>query len=398
MQNNFIIEMLGIKDKHVEIWDIYDDVLGELKIELYTRVKKQTCPCCKKKTKRTHAYRKQNIQGPLLSNTTVKICLKKRRYYCKECNSTFFERLQMVGHYQRCLSSLQTTALTYAAMGSFTMAARFAGMTTNRLIRLFDKREIKKRKVLPRAIAIDEFKGDAGGERFQTIVADVENKEIIDILPNRKVETIKKYLQSVDTGSVEIVVMDLSKSFKQAVRQALGDPLIIADRFHYMRQVYWALDEVRREVQHELCKKDRIHMKRSKKLLWKSSYKLSAEEIEKVNNLITMHPRLQEAYELKNELDRWFKESDERTAKEGFEACLKKMQTSSIEAFHRVSMTFKRWKTEILQSFMHPFNNGYIEGVNNSIKVLKRNSYGIKSFKRLRNKILWQQEVKKVLN
>src|SRR5690606_41350986 len=61
-----------------------------------------------------------------------------------------------------------------------------------------------------------------------------------------------------------------------------------------------------------------------------------------LNNLITMHPRLQEAYELKNELDRWFKESDERTAKEGFEACLKKMQTSSIEAFHRVSMTDRK--------------------------------------------------------
>uniref|UniRef100_UPI0035714F81 transposase n=1 Tax=Virgibacillus pantothenticus TaxID=1473 RepID=UPI0035714F81 len=77
------------------------------------------------------------------------------------------------------------------------------------------------------------------GERFQTVIADVENKEIIDILPDRKVDTIKEYLQSRDTSKVQIVVMDLSKSFKQAVQKALGNPLIIADRFHYMRQVYW---------------------------------------------------------------------------------------------------------------------------------------------------------------
>lgn len=154
----------------------------------------------------------------------------------------------MVDYYQRCTNALKTTALTYAAFHSFSTAARLIGMTTNRLLRLFDHHPIKAKKILPRAIAIDEFKGDAGGERFQTNVVDVENKEIIDILPDRKIETIKKYLRSCDTSKVEMVVMDLSKSFKQAVRKVLGDPLIIADRFHFMRQVYWALDEVRREV------------------------------------------------------------------------------------------------------------------------------------------------------
>lgn len=52
-----------------------------------------------------------------------------------------------------------------------------------------------------------------------------------------------------------MIVMDLSQAFKQAIRKALGNPLIIADRFHFMRQVYWALNEVRREVQKELPKK-----------------------------------------------------------------------------------------------------------------------------------------------
>lgn len=397
MQNHFIIELLGIKDKHVELWDICDDIPGKLTVELHTKVKRQKCPFCKKRTKRVHGYRNQNIQGPLLSHTTVTMCLRKRRYLCTECHRTFYERLQMVDHYQRCANSLQITALTYAAMGSFTTAARLTGMTTNRLIRLFDKRETKKKQVLPRTIAIDEFKGDAGGERFQTVVADVENKEIIEILPDRKVDTIKKYLQSVDTGRVEIVVMDLSKAFKQAVRKALDSPLIIADRFHYMRQVYWALDEVRREVQHEMSKSERIRMKRSKKLLWKSPYKLSKEELNKVNDLIESYPRLKEAYHLKNELDQWFKESSKENAKDGLETCMIRMQESGIEAFHRVSKTFKRWKEEILNSFTYPFSNGYIEGVNNTIKVLKRNSYGIKSFERLRNKILWHQEIKKII-
>lgn len=116
-----------------------------------------------------------------------------------------------------------------------------------------------------------------------------------------------------------------------------------------------------------------------------------------MNDLVKSYPRLKEAYHLKNELDQWFKESSKENAKDGFETCMIKMQESGIEAFRRVSKTFKRWKEEILNSFTYPFSNGYIEGVNNTIKVLKRNSCGIKSFERLRNKILWHQEIKRII-
>nr|WP_083855750.1 transposase [Amphibacillus jilinensis] len=119
----------------------------------------------------------------------------------------------------------------------------------------------------------------------------------------------------------------------------------------------------------------RIHMKRSKRSLWKSPYKLSGKGREKVEKLLQMDPRLKEAYELKNKLDEWFKTSDEKTARKGMAACLEWKRASNINAFHRVRKTFIRWKQAILQSFMYPFNNGYIEGINNTIKVLKRDSW-----------------------
>ncbi|RSL28655.1 ISL3 family transposase, partial [Salibacterium salarium] len=77
------------------------------------------------------------------------------------------------------------------------------------------------------------------------VVVDAESREILNILPDRRKETIFSYLKSCDTSRLQMVVMDLSQGFKKAVREALGNPLIIADRFHYMRQVYWAFDEIR---------------------------------------------------------------------------------------------------------------------------------------------------------
>ncbi|MED0716512.1 transposase [Aeribacillus sp. FSL K6-1121] len=49
---------------------------------------------------------------------------------------------------------------------------------------------------------------------------------------------------------------------------------------------------------------------------------------------------------------------------------------------------FKSWEKEIIHSFIYPYTNGYLEGIDNKIKVMKRISYGIRNFDRLRNKIL----------
>ncbi len=171
-------------------------------------------------------------------------------------------------------------------------------------------------------------------------IVDVENREIIDVLPDRREETIEKYFRGCDYGNVEIVVMDLSKAFKEAIRRALGNPLIIADRFHFMRQAYWAFDEVRRQVQHDLWKDKRIQMKRSKELLWKSPKKLNDKGKKRVEEVLEDHDELRKAYELKNALDDWFKNADSDTAREGLEAWISLVNDAQISLFQKVTKTF----------------------------------------------------------
>jgi len=103
-------------------------------------------------------------------------------------------------------------------------------------------------------LAIDEFKADTDQGKYQLIIANAETHEPIDILPNRGLQTIKTYLQTY-SQDVEIVIMDMSGSFRAAVQQVLGKPVIIEDRFHYCRYVYWALDDVRKK-----CKKNGMRM------------------------------------------------------------------------------------------------------------------------------------------
>ena len=74
---------------------------------------------------------------------------------------------------------------------------------------------------------------------------------------------------------VEIVVMDMNPSFKAAVRQALDRPVIVADCFHFSRYIYWAMDEMRRQVQKEWDKYNRTKCKRMRHVFYKRETKLS---------------------------------------------------------------------------------------------------------------------------
>src|SRR5699024_12885002 len=123
--------------------------------------------------------------------------------------------------------------------------------STSTIIRRFDTINadtLKEPKQLPSVIDIDEYKGDAGGEKYQTIIADPVDRRPLDILLDRRKLTVQKYLQQ-HGGNVNMVMMDISPSFKVAVSQALDSPIIIADRFHFCRYIYWALDRARIKVQ-----------------------------------------------------------------------------------------------------------------------------------------------------
>src|SRR5699024_9089733 len=158
------------------------------------------CPKCKHKTRHIHGYRNPCIQGRRIEEKPEVLHLRKRRYKCINRASTFYARLCLAPRYQRRTTSVNEQALAHAPDIPFTMAGRMCGVSPASLRRLLDKRKLPQRQVLPKVIAIDEFKGDAGKERFQTIIVDVEKKEIIEILPDRRVKTVEEYFRNCDTG------------------------------------------------------------------------------------------------------------------------------------------------------------------------------------------------------
>ncbi|RPJ97166.1 ISL3 family transposase [Rummeliibacillus sp. TYF005] len=356
------------------------EIEGQYIIHFEMPIKPHKCPECGKLTSHIHDYRLTKIKHLKFSERKTILFYRKRRYRCT-CGKRFAEQNPIVERYQRFSKEWNQMAQVRAVKG----------------------KTIKEMKELPPVIAIDEFKGNADKEKFQLIIANAVTREPIDILPNRKKETIEAYLHQYGEN-VQTVVMDMSHSFKAAVTKSLGKPIIIADRFHFVRYINWAIERVRIRVQSEWNDYDRKKIKRKRFVFLKKSQNLTDYDQWYLARYCTFSDELKLAYELKEHFYRWFeaakvngKEKMKQT-KKGLQRFYKKVERSRIPEFIRTIQTFKNWETEILNSFSFGYSNGFVEGLNNLTKVLKRNAFGFRRFDRLRAKILLTHQYKDIGN
>lgn len=354
-------------------------------------VKEHRCPHCGHTTTYIKDYRLQTVKDLTVAGKPLIVTVRKRRYICKECNSTFTENNSYIKRYchfpQRFYFESIKETLT---LQSFTSIARKVGVSVSSIIRWFDNINYPKAE-LPSCIAIDEFKGNADGEKFQCNLSDPVKHKIIDILPNRDSEDLCKHFLEYtydERAKVKKVVMDLSTLFRSVAKQLFPEAKIIADKFHVIRVVTNSLENVRKRIQKEFHDTKRKWFKRSRRLLLKQEYKLTDEDKIELNRILNSSRELEQAWLLKEKFYEIFRKETRTEAKRELRDWLLLANQLSVPEFQHCITTFTNWSTEIANIVGENISNGFIEGSNNKIKVLKRISFGVQNFRRFRNRIL----------
>jgi transposase len=379
-----------------------EELGGDFHLHIELPKRKHQCPSCKKWTSKVHDYRLQKVQHLKIFERTAYLFYRKRRYSCP-CGKRFAEDNKFVQRYQRhTIEWNQALGLRVIQGKNFKDTARQFRTSQATVIRRFDyisASRLKEVEKLPPVIAIDEYKGDTNEGKYQLIIANGKTREPLDILPNRSVTTIKNYL--LEKGAnVQVVVMDMSHAFKSAVRKALGSPIIVADRFHFSRYIHWALERVRRRVQHEFHAYDRKKCKRMKHIFHKAYDELNDKQHWYLERYLGLSEELRTAYALKEAYRAWFEEAKEvgvsapEKVKTGLYSFYGQVENSSLKEFKQAIQTFKNWQIEILNSFAFDYNNGFIEGLNNQTKVIKRNAFGFRRYDRFRLRVLLHHQYK----
>ena len=162
----------------------------------------------------------------------------------------------------------------------------------------------------------------------------------------------------------------------------------LVDKYHWIRQVIWAFERIRKDEQKKLSPELRKYFKRSRSLLIKRFNYLTEDEKQQVNVMLYYSVNISRAH--------WYKEAflnaldyeDPDKAKAALTEWIHYAENCGLVPLEKCAITIRNWYSGIMNSLYSPFTNGFTEGCNNKIKVLKRNAYGYKNFKRFRNRIL----------
>ena len=385
LNQDYTTKLLDLED--VIITNV-ENISAQLHISIELPRRKHTCPCCGTVTDRVHDYRMQVIKDVPLARDTF-LHLRKRRYRC-DCGKRFFEINTFLPRYYRV-----TTRLVAEIMFAFkkTVSAKEIGcrynvssVTAMRYFNQFNQRLT----MLPKVISLDEFKGNSGGQKYNSIIVDPEKRIVLDILPNRFENNLIKYFsQFPNKNDVKYFVCDMNPHFRQVAKICFPQATIVADKYHVIRQVYWAMEKVRKNEQNKLSARFRKYFKKSRNLLMKQTEKLSEEEMDRLSLMFEIAPRLADAYRIKNDFITVIRSNSSIEGKQRLVDWLFSVEVMDLPEFHDCTKAYHNWFQEIINSMDVPWTNGYIEGCNNKTKVLKRVSYGMRNFSHFRKRILF---------
>jgi transposase len=210
----------------------------------------------------------------------------------------------------------------------------------------------------------------------------------LDILPARHSHKLTQYFSQIDRSKTKHFVSDMWSTYANIAQTYFKNSNYVIDKYHYIRQVFWAFEAVRKEEQKKFSKTRRIYFKRSRSLLNKRYQFLTPEQKQQVNIMRYTSSRLLTAYALKEQFFKILNSSDSKSARTALSHWIMAAQNSGLSRSVACGNTMVRWSKGILNSFDYSYTNGFTEGVNNKIKVLKRNAYGYRNFRRFRNRIL----------
>lgn len=356
-------------------------------------VREQVCPCCKAKTTKIKDYRTQIIKDIPIRFKTTLLSYRKRRYQCKNCGKTFYEKVDFLAKRGR-----KTTRVTEFIVDrlrekqSMKDIAKDANVSVNTVSRLLAPLAVSARK-LPEVLCIDEFKGNTGHYKYQVSLMDGKTRKPIDVIECRYKTHLFDYFNNFSLEQrkkVKYVVIDLWKPYQDLAKTYFPNANIVADKFHFVRYAVEAVDTIRKQVQSKLPRNERKHFKQSRKLLLSryENLKTQKQKEELKYLLINYSEDLRKVYTEKEELLSIIRMDNSEKAIEMLNKWVVRNSDSHISCLKSCCKTYSNWIVEIRNALTVPYSNGAMEGYNNKVKTLKRIAFGFRNFTHFKARIL----------
>ena len=244
-----------------------------------------------------------------------------------------------------------------------------------------------------RVIGVDEI-SIRKGHTYRVVVADLDAQRPIWIGgTGRAKEDLDQFFVEIGTErskEVELAVMDMWKAFRNSTNEHAPQARVVFDKFHVLRHLSNALDEIRRQEYKRVNDKERTYIKGQRYTLLSHKANLDTQGRRSLKLLLKANKRLHKAYLLKESFGQLWDYSYSASARKFFENWKNQLRWQKLEPFEKfAAMIEKHW--DGIVSYCHPDNKvslGFMEGLNSKIRVIQRRVYGIRSDEYLRLKVL----------
>src|ERR1700694_3926196 len=298
------------------------------------------CGVCRQRCQEVHDLRtEREWRDFAMRKLPLKLCYRPRRVECPRCGVRV-EDFPWAQPWARVTTALANAVAMLARELSWQGTARQYGLNWKSVATIV-KRAVEyglRHRTRPpvHAIGIDEV-SRRKGQVYLTVVYDLERRVLLGVGEDRTEQAVKKFFTE-EMGrrrcrTLQVVCMDMWAPYASLVRAHAPHAQILFDRFHIVKHLNEAVDEVRRAEMQRLTKKEKVLFKRSRWLLLKNPWNLNGDQKERLSTLVRWNTPIVPAYYLK----------------ESFQLFWEYRRPS------RAEQHLQKWMTSALRSRLDPF-------------------------------------------
>lgn len=316
-----------------------------------------------------------------------------RRVCCPHCHVTRVEVLSGMTPMSRQTDRFRLKIARWCEKASISQVAEEHGLD-GKTVRRIDKEFLERREAgsgnpFCEMLGIDEI-AIRKGHVYSSLFYDHARRCVIEMVEGRKRDQIEAFFKRMGPdwcAHVRVVTCDLWKAYKTAVRKYLHNAVVVTDKFHVFQYASAALDELRRSEHSKQKDRTDFDLKKCRFLILKANSNLDDKGKSRIEQLKEANTNLYAGYLLKEQVFTFYGHEKKADAEshlcEWATSCVK----SGLKPFVAFGKRLLKNKESILAYFDHRISNGFAEGINNKVKVIKRMAFGFHDFAYFRLKV-----------
>jgi len=354
------------------------------------------CSRCHQIAGSGYDHKKRSVRHLEISGMRTIIHFEKRRFDCEVCGKPFSEILSWLEPKRRQTKAYEEHIYEEVKKTSRKQVALREGLSEGTVLDIFKRKgkaEYKQTgKVMVRVLGVDEIAVCKGHQKFALVLTDLERRCVIEVFDNRLQETFERWLKELSAEQkrhLKVVSMDMWNAYRYAVRRAIPQAQIVADRFHVVKQLNHQLDLLRRKKRREADEALSEILKGSRWLLLKNWDNLTTTEKQKLGVILEADSELKQIYLLKEEFRMICdKIKDKKQAERFLRVWVYKAEATGSRYLRKFAKTLRNWWTEFLNYFDEGITQGFVEGTNRAIRGIINRAFGFRNFANFRLHVL----------